>query len=137
MAIGVIGVGLAVLVAVMRAAHTGDPLNRFEVLSSIASPDGQRHALIVAYDHANSSSKWNTIFLSDKPGVIGSKERQGRTTALAAAWDGIEIVPVWRDARLLLRVATDIPRRSPSGACLFDESQPLVCFDPEHTEVVH
>ena len=125
---GIVSLGIGGLIAVEFGQ--GDPLDRFEVVTSVKDPTSNQYAVTFKYDHANSSNTVTATWITQSPRNIGSTERVRGQSVIA--WHGLKnITPTWIQGRLTLTVPPGTELRSTkSSDCYFEyDKGPIVCFD--------
>ena len=117
-----------------------DVLDRFEVIKVVTDPQGNQHAVIVNYKHAETSRRVTAIWIEtgEAPAVGSTEPRHGSP---AAIWTGTPeaLSVVWDNERLRVGV---VPKSSKVSRdlqlCLADwlpESADL-CVRPDATAIM-
>jgi len=119
-----------------------DMFDQFEVKAVVVDPVTDNYAVVYRYEHANSSSVVNAVWIRSDAPAVGSKEPVGGRPALVWIGNINDIELEWRPANPRLQAKIQRPVLVKTGKnfndCYFDYAnhRNIVCIDPDRVEVL-
>jgi len=118
-----------------------DPLDRFRVLRVVSDDRAERHAVIVAYHHADSSSDDIAVWvISGAAPAIGSEDPIPGKPILAWTGSPDKLNLAWKaeHQRLSMSIEADMTVSEQPSSCFFMDPHPsnVLCYDPSAVELL-